>query len=138
MTRTANSSERRRRNRPAAWPALAGAARNTWARWRDAALDCELIELGTGTYSDSGRVIETLQPRAPEREGEEQFARAPAALLFDPLIPLRAKRIYLCIALYRGRDDLARVPNATVIRLTGYERRDVHGCCETWRRAAGS
>lgn len=106
------------------WPALAGTSRPTWKRWLESAFQAELTGAAKGTYSDSRKEIALLKLIEPERLGDEQFARIPAWVWFSSDLSKRAKRVYACIALYASRDNKARVANATIAKLTGFDRRN--------------
>ena len=99
---------------PGGWPALAGAAPNTWRKWRDAAESAGLIEI----LRRDGRP-HLIKPTVKIEAGE-QFARVPAVVLFDPNLSRRARRAYVALALYRSADGSAVASNgqiATVARL---------------------
>ena len=108
---------------PGGWPALAGTTAPTWRKRRDRAIEIGLIARRTGTYDD-GRKVALLCPLVTREEGE-QFARVPAAVLFDPGLSRTAKRTYVALATFRNPAGSVRAALATIGTLAGLDRRSV-------------
>ena len=108
---------------PGGWPALAGTTAPTWRKRRDRAIEIGLIERRTGAYDD-GREVALLCPLVTREEGE-QFARVPAAVLFDPGLSRTAKRVYVALAIFRNPAGSSRAAVATIGTLAGINDRNV-------------
>ena len=118
---------------PGGWAPLLGVTRHTWISWRDRAIDLRLLSKSNGEYAGGGlvpllRPIEAVQMREHETEAREvpaeQFARIPAAALFDPKLSRTAKRVLVGLCLYRKPNGLARVAVPTIAKRAGLNERN--------------
>ena len=118
---------------PGGWAPLLGVTRHTWISWRDRAIDHELMSEAQGEYESGATVpllqpIEAVQMREHETEAREvpaeQFARIPAAALFDPKLSRTAKRVLVGLCLYRKPNGLARVAVPTIAKRAGLNERN--------------
>ena len=110
---------------PGGWPALAGVTGKTWAAYRDEAVRARILAhaRGEARRKRNRRPVPLLRPLIAEAIEAEQFARIPAAVLFHDGLGLRAKRVYLALALRADRERMVYVANESLVSDTGIAAR---------------
>ena len=123
---------------PGGWAGTVGTTQPTWRAWRGRAIEIGLISEHHGRY-ESGASVPTMRPAKPYRTREhedrpgcevpdEQFARIPCSVLFDPKIGRTAKRTMVGLALYRNKEGFARAGVKTIARVASLNERNArHG-----------
>ena len=106
-----------RRIHPGGWARLAGMSERTWYAARRRAIALGLISASPG----SSRIV----PLA-KLEPHQQFAKAPAEILFDQTLTRTARRVFIVLSLYRSGFGDSRVAVRTLADGSSTHSRNVH------------
>ena len=102
---------------PGGWPELLGMSRRSWYSARRRAIALGLISASPG----SSRIV----PLA-KLEPHQQFAKAPAEILFDQTLTRTARRVFIVLSLYRSGFGDSRVAVRTLADGSSTHSRNVH------------